>query len=89
MTGKLYSQIEHEKLSGQDISVNGVLKKLGLSKSGYYDSVYPKIRNQCLCRVRQPITFFIGSLSTDSGISAVSFLCSLTFFHFKLSGILT
>ena len=39
MTGKLYSQIEHEKLSGQDISVNGVLKKLGLSKSGYYDFV--------------------------------------------------
>ncbi len=33
MTGKLYSQIEHEKLSGQNISVNGVLKKLGLSKS--------------------------------------------------------
>ena len=32
---------------------------------------------------------FIGSLSTDCGISAVSFLCSLTFFHFKLSGILT
>lgn len=39
MTGKLYSKIEQEKLSGQDISVNGVLKKLGLSKSGYYDFI--------------------------------------------------
>ena len=51
--------------------------------------VYRKIRNQRLCHVRQPTTFFIGSLSTDRGINAVSFLCSLTFFHFKLSGILT
>ena len=39
MTGKLYSTIEKEKLSGQDISVNGILKKLGLSKSGYYDFI--------------------------------------------------
>lgn len=37
MTKKLYSNIEKTKLSGQDISVNGVLRILGLSKSGYYD----------------------------------------------------
>ena len=28
--------------------------------------VYHKIRNQRICRVRRPTTFFIGSLSTDS-----------------------
>ena len=37
MTKKMYSEIEKKKLSGQDFSVNGVLKKLGLSKSGFYD----------------------------------------------------
>lgn len=36
MKEKLYSKLEEEKLSGQDISVNGVLEKLKLSKSGYY-----------------------------------------------------
>lgn len=37
MTRKLYSEIEQETLSGQKISVNGILTKLGLSRSGYYD----------------------------------------------------
>lgn len=39
MTRKVYSTLEKEKLSGQGISVNGVLKKLGLSKSGYYEFI--------------------------------------------------
>ena len=42
MTRKLYSEVEQSKLSGQDISVNGVLKKLGLSRSGYYDFIRRK-----------------------------------------------
>ena len=37
MTKKMYSNIEQTKLSGQDISVNRVLRILNLSKSGYYD----------------------------------------------------
>lgn len=37
MTGKLYREVEKAAQSGQDLSVGGVLSKLGLSRSGYYD----------------------------------------------------
>ncbi len=37
MTGKLFCEVEKTEQSGQDFSVRGVLGKLGLSVSGYYD----------------------------------------------------
>lgn len=39
MTEKLYCNIEKHSQSGQELSVNGVLDKLGLSRSGYYEFI--------------------------------------------------